>query len=91
MSWNPLNGIQLFVDLKLVVHLISPAAREPAQTTARLYIGRSNAEFRRDNGANPPSVDEEAGPLAAVDQVIVCYGERNILEAIDFIHRGRNV
>lgn len=78
VSWHPEEGLRMFVDLDEVAHSSDSSLRDPEEGNTNVYIGRANTDMRREKYA-----------AAAIDELEMCYGDRERLIKFGFIPRGK--
>lgn len=80
-TWDSPKGLKMYVNLELVDEEKEYSIRDPQSGNGgTLYLGRANTEMR-----------SERYPNVAIDQVDICFGERDALVETGFIERGTNL
>lgn len=78
VSWEPIRGIKMYLDMKEVASESRYDGMEPEEGSSVLYIGRANTNMRNERYAS-----------ATIDEVEICYGDRETLITFGFILRGK--
>ena len=79
MTWDHIEGVQIFVDLEQVAQSTGFRSRESRIETSNLYIGRANTDMSSEKYAS-----------ATIDDLEIWYGDRETLVYLDFLSRGSN-
>ena len=80
IGWSPENGLQVFIDNKLVGHASIPIVRDSTQTVPEMepfHVGRGDGKQ-----------SNSLYGVMTVDDLEYWFGNREYLLAFDYIQRG---
>jgi hypothetical protein len=82
LSWDPLGGLKMFANLKLVASDTRARIKDLAGSSSdgRMYLGRANTGMRNERYGS-----------ATIDDMEILFGERSKLIDLNFLSRGINV
>jgi hypothetical protein len=87
ISWSLHYGLEVFADQKFVCNASMATSRKSLMNSNdnRLYIGRSRTPANRGSSIN------DVAPNIILDDIKICYGDRQNLIEFGFIQSGELV